>query len=244
VIIDPDKCIGCEACHVYCPVRAIGPEPGPDAAVSVIDQDACVECGVCRRADVCPVDALEQPDLQWPRYVRAAFSNPCAQHRGSREMGRGTEEMKTNDVTGLFDHGVAGLAVEMGRPGLGTSFRDVEVMTAALAGEGVDFAPNNPVTNLMVDAGGRLEPEILDERALSAIIEFSVPLDRLTPVLERIQSAAGRIDTVFSLGLINRVAADGRVPVVPLARKSGFEPGPQCKTNVGLGRAKSEDVSS
>jgi Pyruvate/2-oxoacid:ferredoxin oxidoreductase delta subunit len=236
--VDQEKCTGCEICHPYCPVAAIETIDGPGGAVSRIDQDRCVECGVCLRAAVCPVDALFMPKIEWPRAVRAAFSNPLAPHRQTRELGRGTEEMKTNDVTGLFPRGVAGLAVEMGRPGIGASLADVQVMTMALAKRGVRFAPQNPVTNLMTDsATGRLESEILNERVLSAIIELSVETDQLLDILNTIKAVDTSIQTVFSLDLISRVDEDGTIAVLPTVKDAGLTVRPNAKINVGLGRS-------
>ena len=238
MLVDEEKCTGCEICHPYCPVAAIETTDGPGGAVSRIDQDQCVECGVCLRAGVCPVEALYMPKIEWPRAVREAFSNPLAPHRETRELGRGTEEMKTNDVTGLFPRGVAGLAVEMGRPGLGASLTDVQMMTMALAKRGVRFAPQNPVTNLMLDnTTGQLEPEILNERVLSAIIECSVGTDQLLAVLNTIQEVDASLNTVFSLDLISRVSEDGSVPVLPIVKDAGLTVRPNAKINVGLGRS-------
>ena len=195
MIIDKDDCVGCLACQPYCPVGAIQSLGKAGGGIARVDQDRCVECGVCLRADICPTGAIRMPDLEWPRAVRMAFSNPIAPHRGTDEMGRGTEEMKTNDVTGLFGPGVAGLAIEMGRPGVGTSLRDVETMARAVAEVGVAFAPVNPVTRLIPDPKtGALEPEVLGERVLSAIIEFHVPMNRLPEVLAAIRAASTRID--------------------------------------------------
>ncbi|MHB8763484.1 MAG: 4Fe-4S binding protein [Deferrisomatales bacterium] len=237
MIIDEDDCVGCLACQPYCPVGAIQDPAQDDGGFTRIDQEQCVECGVCLRADVCPTDAIRMPELAWPRSVRASFSNPTAPHRGTDEMGRGTEEMKTNEVTGLFRRGVAGVAIEMGRPGLGTSMRDVETMARAVAEMGVEFAPVNPVTRLIADPKtGELDPEILGERVLSAIIEFHLPANRLTAVLAAIRTASKRIDTVFSLDLISRVEPDGTIPVLAAAQEAGFSVRPNCKTNVGLGR--------
>jgi NAD-dependent dihydropyrimidine dehydrogenase PreA subunit len=243
MLVDEEKCTGCEACHPYCPVMAIETKDGAKGLVSCIDQDRCVECGVCLRANVCPVDAIYMPELGWPRAVRAAFSNPLAPHRETRELGRGTEEMKTNDVTGLFPRGVAGVAVEMGRPGAGTSLSDVQLMTMALAKRGVRFAPQNPVTNLMVDIKkGQLESEILTERVLSAIIEFSVGMDRLQEVLNTIKQVAAMIRTVFSLDVISRVSDDGAIPVLPIIKTAGLAARPNAKTNLGLGRPLKEEA--
>jgi Fe-S-cluster-containing hydrogenase component 2 len=67
VIIDEDKCIGCESCLNWCPMGAI--RMGEEKAA--IDQAECVECNVCRRVEICPVDAFVQKPLEWPRSVRA-----------------------------------------------------------------------------------------------------------------------------------------------------------------------------
>ena len=235
--ISEETCIGCEACHAYCPVEAIETTADHDGSISQIDQVLCVECGVCLRAEVCPTDAIYMPDLKWPRLVREAFSNPKAEHRGSREMGRGTEEMKTNDVTGLFPHGVVGMALELGRPGIATSFIDVQTMAMALAKQGVTFATQNPVSSLMVDPKtGELEPEILNERALSAIIEFIIPEDRLGEILDTVKRASQKIDTVFALDLIRKLDKDAVLEMLNTVESSGFSYRPNNKTNIGLGR--------
>ena len=235
--INEETCIGCEDCHAYCPVEAIETAEGDDDSISRIDQELCVECGVCLRAEVCPTDAIYMPELEWPRLVREAFSNPKAEHRGSREMGRGTEEMKTNDVTGLFPHGVVGMALELGRPGVATSFTDVQTMAMALASQGVTFATENPVTSLMPDPKtGELEPEILDERALSAIIEFIIPEDRLGEILATVMQASEKIDTVFALDLIRKLDKDAVSGMLNTVQSAGFSHRPNNKTNIGLGR--------
>lgn len=241
--IDKDACIGCEACHPYCPVNAIAGVDMEGRWVSDINQDECVECGVCLRAEVCPTDAIRMPELDWPRSIRAHFSNPLTEHPSTKLEGRGTEEMKTNDVTGRFRAGMAGVAVEMGRPGLGTTFRDLQTVCMALAEVGVEFEPENPVTSLITDKKtGKVKDEILSEKVLSAIVEFSVRNDRLGEALKALKGVAPRIDTVFSLCLISRVDTDGTDPVASIAAKAGFVPRPNTKTNMGLGRPLKEGV--
>lgn len=231
--IEPSECVACEACVPYCPVGAIAASGGEVR----VDQDRCVECGVCLRARVCPTEALQMPPLDWPRSVRAAFSDPTTPHRGTDEGGRGTEEMKTNDVTGHFGRGVAGMAIEMGRPGVGASFVDIQKMTRAVAQAGASFAPVNPVTRLIRDQRtGDLDPDVLGERVLSAIVEFSIPAQDVGRMLTVVRRAAQTIETVFSLDLIGRVEQGGRIPVLAAAQKAGFAVRPNCKTNVGLGR--------
>jgi NAD-dependent dihydropyrimidine dehydrogenase PreA subunit len=240
--IDKETCIGCEACHAYCPMGAISTVPSQGAEVSEVNQDECVECGVCLRAKICPTDSILRPELQWPRLVRALFSDPLTQHPSTRLEGRGTEEMKTNDVTGRFPRGVAGIAVEMGRPGLGTTFRDIQTVSMALAEAGVHFEPENPLSALIVDKKvGSIDSEILNEKVLSAIIEFSVRDEELKEVLAVLKQVSGRIETVFSLCLIRRAESDGTFPVLPIALEAGFKARPNTKTNVGLGRPLKED---
>jgi len=243
MIIDKEKCIGCELCHPYCPVGAIATVEWEGESVSEIDQEACVECGTCNeRSHICPVEAIYRPELKWPRIVREHFSNPNASHPSTTTQGRGTEEMKTNDVTGRYGLEVAGVALEMGRPGTGTSFRDIQTVAMALAGLGVEFEPNNPVTTLMDDIkAGTFNPVVLEENVLSAILEFRISNDRLGEILRAIKKVATEIDTVFSLDLISRVESDGHIPVIPIAEAAGFSVRPNCKTNVGLGRPLSEE---
>ncbi len=235
--IDKEKCIGCEACLPYCPVRAIkmiGEENGP---VAQVGQDECVECSVCLKSCVCPTDAIFMPELEWPRLIRASFSNPLSTHRSVNEEGRGTEEMKTNDVTGRFWRGVTGVMVEMGRPGIGATFRELQMVSMALGQLGVEFEVGNPVTALMKDKEtGEINEEVLNEKVLSAIIEFRIGNDRLSKALKALKDISTRINTVFSLSVASRVNEDGSIPALSIAREAGFSLTPNTKTNVGLGR--------
>ena len=94
--IDAELCIACEVCIEYCPMGAISMKDD----VAVIDQDECVECGICLRSESCSVDAFIDEKAPWPRQIRAEFSNPTVPHQSTGLVGRGTEEVKTNFVTG------------------------------------------------------------------------------------------------------------------------------------------------
>jgi len=238
MLIDKEKCIGCEECHPYCPVGAIVMVEWESGNVSQIDQAECVECGACfKRSDICPVDAIYMPKLEWPRSLREPFSNPDVKHPSTTGQGRGTEEMKTNEVTGRYTYGMAGVAIEMGRPGVGTSLRDLQTVAMAIACLGVEFEPNNPVAELMADKQtGVFRKDVLNEKVLSAILEFKVQNEKLAEILDAINEVAARIDTVFSLDLISRVHPDGSMPALEIAKAAGFTPRPNTKTNVGLGR--------
>ena len=231
MLID-DSCIGCGQCLAFCPMHAISLV----MEQAVVDQDACVECSVCRRSKVCPVDAIIEPELQWPRTIRKVFSDPLATHL-TGVPGRGTEEMKTNDVTGRYRVGEAGFALDIGRPGIGARLRDVEKIYKRLVGSGVEFEERNPVRDLLKDKNGTdFKAEVLDEKVLSAIIEFKVSTESVPDILKVLEVCAAESDTVFSVGLIDRAAADGSLKNCQTARRLGYFVSPNAKVCVGIGK--------
>lgn len=236
--IDKEKCINCGKCIVFCPVGAIRKEN----RVVIMDFDECVECGVCKRSQVCPTDAIYLQELEYPRTIRSIMSDVLTVAVESQISGRGTEEMKTNEVTGRFKDGWAGVAIELGRPGIATYMTDVEKVAMAVAELGVEFEVENPITSMMSDPKtGKFRDEILPERVLSAILEFPVKLENVQTVLKKIAEVSKEIDTVFSLDIASKVAADGTIPHVKLVEELGFWISPNGKTNVGLGRPLYEE---
>lgn len=232
MLIDQEACVACGQCVLYCPVKAITLE---DRAQ--IDYDECVECGNCLRWADCPVEAIKDEDLPYPRRIRAILSNPITIAPGSLIPGRGTEEMKTNDVSGRFPTGSVGINVEMGRPITGVRVYDIEKVTKAVAKLDVVFEPLNPITAIMDDLqAGTFKTEFLNEKLLSGIIELIVPLEKMAAVLKAIQEAVKDISAVCSVCVASRMAADGQVPIEPILKENGFWFAPNAKINVGLGR--------
>jgi len=235
MVVITDSCIGCGQCVKYCPVGAISLD-GAEGR-SHIDLDLCVECGTCYRAGVCPVEAIEYPDLPYPRSLRRHFSDPTSRHAVTGMPGRGTEEIKTNDVTGRFERGVVGFCVEVGRPGVGTSLREVERLTRTLSGFGVEYEERNPLTPMFSNReAGEFKEELLGERVLSIIIEFIVPEAEAQAVLTALKGMSGEVDTVFSLGMAARIPENGGVPLMEALDRLGIEPRPNAKINLGMGR--------
>jgi ferredoxin len=261
--IDKAKCVGCGNCHAICPMGAIYLD---EDGKSTVRQDECVECYTCYRVlrsegrpawfvrgvrkvlslfdllylakvDVCPTGALTPPDLDWPRSVRHVFSDPTAIHVGTGVSGRGTEEIKSNDVTGRLRSGDVGFVLDVGRPGTGARFREIEKIAQALAPLGVRFEPQNPVTQLMENAEtGKIKEEVLDEKVLSAIIELKTRLERIPDVLSVLEAIQKETDAVFAVGIASRCLPDGTIPHEEWVRKAGYKPSPNGKTNLGLGR--------
>jgi NAD-dependent dihydropyrimidine dehydrogenase PreA subunit len=241
MIIDRNECTACGGCVPYCPVSAIklrkkDKEKGIKAH-SEIDREQCVECGVCNRVKVCPTDAIREEALSWPRILRKAFSDPMYVHEGTDIPGRGTEEMKTNDVTGRFKDGFVGIGLELGRPGIGTTFHEAEKGIKKLLPLGVKLEPLNPLTQLIENPEtGDLKKDVLNERVLSAIVEAIIPIDQCQTVFEAVRELAGDVDTVFSLAVMGKVAPDGSIPFVQAMRSAGLFVSANGKANVGLGR--------
>jgi ferredoxin len=240
--IDPEKCIGCGKCRDYCTMlggimRFERDKKNPTRVISVIEEDECVECSVCLRSHCCPTEALYQPGLSWPRIVRKNFSDPLKIHPETRVPGRGTEEMKTNEVTGRYKNGMYGMAFELGRPGVGARFYDVEEVTKALSKLGVEFEENNPVTKLMVDRRkGLINPEVLREKVLSAIVEFMIPCANLLQIMEVLDQVSKEINTVFSGDIIARRGLDGSIPYLRPMREMNRTLSINGKSNLGMGR--------
>jgi len=238
--INQDVCIGCGQCLPYCPMGAI--ERGKDT--STINWDECVECGICIRQIKCPVNAFYEPKetMEWPRSVRKVFSDPTSKHENTGVRGRGTEEIKTNDVTARFKRGFFGIALEFGRPGTGTRLGDVEVITKALAEEGIRFEAANPLTFLMEDScTGIIKEDVRNEKVLSAIVEFVIPQEDLEKICTKVSATAAKGNCIFSWALISRFEPDGTLPVVERLKKIGIVPSKNMKFNVGLGRPLRED---
>ncbi len=264
MLIDTNKCVACANCVPVCPMGAIYVDP--DIQRATINQDQCVECGTCFRGmsqehlnpsivrtvrkvaklfrfrfepepDVCPTAAFVMNDLEMPRLIRQIFSDPVVEHKSTGIKGRGTEEVKTNDVNPRVSLGEVGYTIEFGRPGVGVRFREIQVMTMELAQLGVRFETKNPISHLMTDkAAGTLREDILDEKILSGIVEIKTTLDQVDAVLSTVEYVNLELDTVTAVGISTRCDEDGeesRLSEVLVELGYGQE---RAKTNLGLGR--------
>lgn len=268
--INPDKCVACGNCTYVCPMGAIYIDPAIKRAT--VDRNECVECYACFNGlsqehlnptmvrtlrklfqmmrlrfdpepDVCPTAAFDPEELQWPRVVRRAFSDPRVPHESTGVQGRGTEEVKTNDVSGRVQRGEVGFTVEFGRPGVGVWFREIQKMTWALAKAGVAFEKKNPITSLMTDVStGTLREDILDEKILSAIVEIKVPVARTEEIIRLVHEVEKQVDTVIALGVGTRCDEEGEEDTVaPILERLGYKL-ERAKTNVGLGRITNPEM--
>jgi hypothetical protein len=102
---------------------------------------------------------------------------------------------------------------------------------------GVTFEPKNPLTTLMADRKtGQMNPEVLGEKVLSAIIEIMVPVERIPEIIAAVRQVSRQISTVCSLDLTTKVDPDGGLKAFALAQAAGVKPTINGKTNLGLGR--------
>lgn len=232
--INPEECVSCLSCIDYCPMGCI--HEGEEV---FIDQDECVECGVCLHTGVCEVDAIYMPEesLVYPRALRMQLSDPGAEHPNFKAWGRGTEEAKTNDVTGKFSYGEYGMLFEFGRPVTGTRFTEVQKISTAICAMNLEILKDNPVYGLLEDKEtGRIKQEFLNEKVLSVILEIRFRKERLPEIVEKIIPLLDDVDTVVSVGLVTRFEENGNLPVIRDLKKLGMHVRPNAKINVGLGR--------
>ena len=272
--IDQNKCVACANCVPVCPMGAIYIDPAANRAT--INSEACVECGNCLRGmsqehlnpsivrtvrklakamrlrfepepDVCPTAAFYMNELEMPRLVRQVFSDPVVEHKSTGIKGRGTEEVKTNDVIPRVGLGEVGYTIEFGRPGVGVYFRDIQEMTRELAQLGAKFEANNPIAHMMTDhATGDIREDILNEKILSGIVEIKTTVEQTQGVLDAVRRVNKRIDTVMAVGISTRCDENGEDRILaPLLEEWGYSY-ERAKTNMGLGRitniAKKEEA--
>lgn len=228
--INLERCVGCGRCVLYCPVHALSVKDNK----AVCNQSLCTECNACYRSPACKRQALEPAKLQWPRQIRSLLSDVYTEYCGV--AGRGTEEMKTNDVTGRFKPGQVGIAIEFGRPNVGAKFTDVQYMARLMAKLGGEFEAKNPVTHYLNPQTGDVNPDILDEFVISAIIEVSFPSEKLETVLNTIIEAGNHIESVFSLDVVCKLRDDGTNPAKEVIDRMHVFCRPNGKVNVGLGK--------
>lgn len=262
--IHQEKCTRCKKCIPLCPLSAI--KPIHDRIV--IDQDLCVECGVCYRSGICAFDSFisfnpkadttikkmlfrldrkatklitkfapQSYHLKDPRSIRQILSDPTVAFPLTGIYGRGTEEVKTNDVTGRYQEGEIGFCIEVGRPGIGATIREIQEFTIALAQLKVDFLPQNPITWMLKDSSGHIKESYLGERVLSAVIEFKIKEDTIDTIFNLIRYFDQQTKTVFTVGIISPMKTDGTIPILDKIQDQGFQIASHAKVNLGLGRA-------
>jgi ferredoxin len=223
------RCIGCGQCLSFCPMSAITLEKK-----SWINPEECVECGVCWRSRVCPVDAIRPGLLQWPRTLREQYSNPMGEHKSTGVAGRGTEETKTNDSQHRYRKGSVGVLVELGRPVLGARFSDVERVVKKFKARGYELVQDNPVVDLIADPKtGILKPDVLHEKIISCVVEFLMPesdAGRLLPIVRELEQ---EVQTIFNISVALRADEDGRSSFNRLFGAGTFHL-PWAKVNIGI----------
>ncbi len=240
ILVNRDLCIGCSTCIPYCSVKAISLTDG----CAGVDPDKCTDCWVCVRNNVCPVGALSKGPLKtFYDQFRHVISDPTETTADTGVPGRGTEEVKTNDVSGRVLRGEIGFAIDMGRPGVGVKMTDVQKVAMAVTSAGLVLEPAHvsPLGKVLLDLStGRVQPEAINLFLLSVIVEGKCPESHAKAVLRALQKVAEEIESVFSLGLIMRPDVDGEFAGLKILDDLGIPRPYRGKVNIGLGRPLAE----
>ncbi|MHB8926391.1 MAG: (4Fe-4S)-binding protein [Bacillota bacterium] len=211
-----------------------------EGKAAVVNPRRCTDCYVCLRNKVCRLGALEPGPLQTFADVYGhVLSDPTETTVETGVPGRGTEEAKTNDVTGRVRPGEVGVAIDMGRPGVGVFLRDVEKVARAVCAAGLVLEPGDvsPLGKVLKDLQtGEMLPEVRDKYLLSVIIEGKTTLEGFPAVIGALKEVETQVGTVFSVGIILRVEPDGRHPLIDRLTDYGLPRPIRGKVNVGLGR--------
>lgn len=233
-----EKCVGCKTCQKFCSVDAI--KFDEKTKKCFVAQDQCVDCYVCLRQHICPRDAIAATELDnFYKQFMHMMSDPVENYGVTGVTGRGTEEVKTNDVTGRVRRGRVGVCIDVGRPGVGARMYDVEKIAVACASSGVKLEDKKttPLAALMPDiTTGKLDPGVLNYKVLSVIVEGNCDEKDLPKVLKALKDVSTKIETVFSLGLIMRVDENGYNPALKCLDDLGIPQPFRGKVNVGLGK--------
>lgn len=229
--INQDKCVGCGLCVHACPAEAISLS---ESGKAVVSSEKCLECGVCVR--ICPVKAVYLTEPPYP-YVFKLMSNP-ALPKVTGIPGRGTDEVKTNDVTGRVRKGEVGFAIDVGRPNVGTTLADIVKILQALASAGVKLEEENPQMRILEDLkSGKLSYEDLSKvRLMSMVLEGKTKIENLPKVIEALRKVEKEVNTVFSVGVICRINEDFTIPCYDILKELDVNVMPFAKINLGLGK--------
>ncbi len=235
-----EKCVGCRSCQKYCSVDAI--KYDAENHKCYVDADECVDCYVCVRQQkqFCAKQAFAPTELDsYYKQFAHVMSDPCENHGVTGVTGRGTEEVKTNDVSGRVTKGHVGFCIDVGRPGVGCRLYDVEKIAMALAASGVKLlgADHTPLAALITDLNtGKLKDDCLNTRMLSVIVEGSCEDKDFPRAMAALLKVKDEIETVFSVGLIMRVDEEGYNPMLKCLDDLGIPQPHRGKVNVGLGK--------
>jgi hypothetical protein len=102
---------------------------------------------------------------------------------------------------------------------------------------------DNPVVGLVADLQtGALKPEILNEKAISILIEFLVPETAKQELLRILGELSDEVTTVFNVSVALRARNDGDSALSDIFG-AGIESLPNGKVNLGLAEGIAKERS-
>jgi len=103
---------------------------------------------------------------------------------------------------------------------------------------------HNPIAALVEDENGSLDPEVLNEKVISCVLEFIIPGSATGKLMKMVEELSTEVNTVFNVCVGLRTDDKGNSPLDKLFNTDVFRL-PNGKVNIGLATGISpERVSS
>lgn len=227
-------CRGCGSCVPLCPQGAIRLQPGNERKRAVIDQEHCMECGVCLDSGVCTFGALREGDTLRDTVRRLFGRMAPVTLKKEKSSGRtGSWDVKTCDSGRPLPAGEAIIRVELGRPEGGVTLVQAERLRQALLQQGYQPEEQRAYQTMLELLGPEaLEQEAGGIRVLSVCLEYRCEPDRLVCLLDFVEDWAQqqrvryRVNALFSPGLLPKIRE--------ILEQNGRSFGLRCKCNLGF----------
>jgi|GEM_PF-5547614 len=235
------NCLGCGLCEPLCPQDAIHLEETASGRKASIDNEKCLECGVCLDSGVCCHGAIEE-STETRAEIRRLFGSMTPKIPGQKKHGRtGSWDVKTCDAGTPLPADTVIVRIELGRPEGGVCLAQAEELRQMLLRQGHREAPQKSYRRMLELVGpDGLCKEAGAIRVLSVCLEYccdplNVPdLLALAQEWARSRNISYRANALFPPVLLEEFRE--------ILDRSSHVSGPRCKLNLGLARHREAAV--
>lgn len=221
-----------------------GGDPSEDSRgrrYAVIDDEACLECGVCLDKGVCLTGALQESG-NLKSEIRKLFGRLTPQSAGVKKTGRtGSWDVKTCDSGRELPSDMVIVRMELGRPSGGVALGQAEELRLAVLQAGYVLEEQKSYTKLCAVLGPEgLTKEAAEIRVLSVCLEVVSPPESLPALLKLVDSRCRTMGIVFRINVLFAPCLMEQLNLV--LEDEEYFIGPRCKVNLGFSRREEGDI--